>query len=255
MSAKQSFKDRLAPGRARFGCWLHMFSPIAAEVVAQAGYDCVLIDLEHGPGWYQDMIPLIHAIQGRDCATLVRVPSNDPVAMKKVLDIGVAGVMVPAVDTVEHAEAAVAACRYPPKGMRGMAIGIARAADYGARAEDYLAGADSALLVMCQIESAEAVANVHGIAAVEGVDMLFIGPYDLSASLGYPGEPDRPEVRAAIAKIEAAVKSAGKMLGTIPTPGHSAADLAKAGYALVIADSDVLLLRDAARSSLAALTA
>ena len=253
MSAAIPFKDRLAPGRARFGCWLQMFSPIAAEVVAQAGYDCVLIDLEHGPGWYLDMVPLIHAIQGRPCAPLVRVPSNDPVALKKVLDIGVAGVMVPSVNNAKDAEAVVAACRYPPKGQRGMAVGVVRASDYGTRAKEYLEEADDALMIMCQIESAEAVANAREIAAVEGVDMLFIGPYDLSASLGYPGDPDHPEARSAIAKVEAAAKSAGAALGTIPTPGRGAADLATAGYSLVMVDSDVLLLRDAARSSIAAL--
>jgi 2-keto-3-deoxy-L-rhamnonate aldolase RhmA len=230
-----------------------MFSPIAAEVVAQAGYDCVLIDLEHGPGWYLDMLPLIHAIQGHPCAPLVRVPSNDPVALKKVLDIGVAGVMVPSVDTAEQAEAAVAACRYPPKGNRGMAVGIVRASDYGARTKEYLTEAEDALMIMCQIESAEAVSNAREIAAIEGVDMLFIGPYDLSASLGHLGEPDHPEARAAIAEIEAAAKSAGVKLGTIPTPERDAALLAKAGYSLVMVDSDVIMLRDAARSSLAAL--
>ncbi len=252
MSAAVPFKDRLVPGRTGIGCWLQMFNSIAAEVVAQAGYDCVLIDLEHGPGWYLDMIPLIHAIQGQPCAPLVRVPSNDPVALKKVLDIGVAGVMVPSVDTAEQAAAAVAACRYPPKGHRGMAVGIVRASDYGARTQEYLAESEDALMIMCQIESAEAVENVREIAAVEGVDMLFIGPFDLSASLGHLGEPDHPKARAAIDEIEAAAKSAGVMLGTIPTPGRSAADLAQAGYSLVMADSDLLLLRDAARSSIAA---
>ncbi len=232
-----------------------MFSPIAAEVVAQAGYDFVLIDLEHGPGSYLDAIALMQAIQGRDCVPLIRVPSNDEVALKRALDTGVAGVMVPAVNTAAEAEAAVAACHYPPRGRRGMAAAIVRGADYGLRAAEYIESAGTALLVMCQIESAEAVENVTAIAAVEGVDMLFVGPFDLSASVGHPGQPDHPEVRALIARVEVAARSAGKRLGAIPTPERSAAELVAAGYQLIVADADVLLLRDGARASLATLRA
>ncbi|MFQ5773237.1 MAG: HpcH/HpaI aldolase/citrate lyase family protein [Kiloniellaceae bacterium] len=255
MSQATSFKPRHREAGPAFGCWLEMFSPIAAEIVAQAGYDCVLIDLEHGPGSYLDAVALLQAVQGRACAPLVRVPSNDPVALKRVLDIGVAGVMVPAVDTTAQAEAAVAACRYPPRGRRGMAASIVRASDYGARWRDYVAAADSSLLIMCQIESAEAVRNAAAIAGLDGVDMLFVGPFDLSANTGHLGEPDHPEVRAMIEKVETAAKAGGATLGGIPTPGRSVGRLLEAGYDLVLADADVLLLRDAARSSLAALRA
>ena len=232
-----------------------MFSPIVAEVVAQAGYDFVLIDLEHGPGSYLDAIALMQAIQGRDCAPLMRVPSNDEVALKRALDTGVVGVMVPAVNTAAEAEAAVAACHYPPRGRRGMAAAIVRGADYGLRAAEYIESAGEELLVMCQIESAEAVENVVAIAGTEGVDMLFVGPFDLSANVGHLGEPDHPEVRAMIARVEAAAKAAGKLLGAIPTPERSAAELVAAGYELIIADADVVLLRDGARASLATLRA
>ncbi len=185
----------------------------------------------------------------------MRVPSNDEVALKRALDTGVAGVMVPAVNTADEAAAAVAACHYPPRGRRGMAAAIVRGADYGLRAAEYIESAGTALLVMCQIESAEAVENVTAIAAVEGVDMLFVGPFDLSASVGYLGQPDHPEVRALIARVEVAARSAGKHLGAIPTPERSAAELVAAGYELIIADADVLLLRDGARASLAQLRA
>ncbi|MCH8036765.1 MAG: hypothetical protein IIC53_06515 [Proteobacteria bacterium] len=253
MTGTPTLKQRIAERGPLFGCWLEMFSPIAAEVVAQAGYDCVLIDLEHGPGSYLDAISLMHAVQGRACAPLMRVPSNDEVALKRALDIGVAGVMVPAVDTAAQAEAAVAACRYPPKGRRGMAASIVRASDYGARWRDYVERAGDDLLVMCQIESGEAVENAAAIAAVEGVDMLFIGPFDLSAGVGHLGEPDHPEVRAMIDRVEAVAQAAGKRLGAIPTPGRSVAELVAAGYDLIMVDADVLLLRDAARASLAKL--
>ncbi len=253
--APPDLKRRISERGPQFGCWLEMFSPIAAEVVAQAGYDFVLIDLEHGPGSYLDAIALMQAIQGRDCVPLMRVPSNDEVALKRALDTGVAGVMVPAVNTAAEAAAAVAACHYPPRGRRGMAAAIVRGADYGLRAAEYIESAGTALLVMCQIESAEAVENVTAIAAVEGVDMLFVGPFDLSASVGHPGQPDHPEVRALIARVEAAAQAAGTRLGAIPTPERSAAELVAAGYELIIADADVLLLRDGARASLAQLRA
>lgn len=251
MTASSNFKDRVLTGPAPLGCWLEMYSPIAAEIVAQAGYDCVLIDMEHGAGSFLDAVPLLHAVQGRACAPLVRVPSNDPVAIKKALDLGVAGLMIPAVGTLAQAEAAVRACRYPPRGERGMAASIVRAADYGLRWRDYAAEADQKLLVMCQIESGEAVRNAAAIAQVDGVDLLFIGPFDLSANLGHLGEPDHPEAMAAIAQVEAAAKAAGAGLGGIPTPGRPAAELLAAGYNLVLADADVVLLRDAARASLA----
>lgn len=249
------FKRRIVGGQPAFGCWLEMCSPIAAEIIAQAGYDCVLIDLEHGPGSYLDAVSLMHAVQGSACAPLLRVPVNDPTVLKRVLDIGVAGVMIPAVDTAAQAAAAVAACRYPPRGRRGMAASVVRASDYGARWRDYTAAAADNLLVMCQIESAEGVRNAAAIAAVDGVDMLFIGPFDLSASVGHLGEPDHPEVRSLIAQVEAAAKAAGRALGGIQTPGRSIAELLAAGYRLLLADADVALLGDTARARVAAFRA
>ena len=251
----KSLKKVLQAGGKAGGCWLELFSPLAAEIIGQAGYDCVMIDLEHGQGSVMDAIVVMQALKGSGTEALLRVPANDPVWIKRVLDAGVAGVMIPTVDSVAEAEAAVAACRYPPKGRRGMAAPIARAADYGAVWQDYVARIDSDLLVICQIESAAAVDNVAEIAAVEGVDMLFVGPMDLSGSLGYFGEPDHPEVLKRIAEVEAAGKAAGKLLGAIATPARSLGDLYGAGYDLIVADADCLLLRDGARAGAAALKA
>jgi len=236
-----------------FGCWLNLTSPLTAEIVAQAGYDCVLIDLEHGPGSILDSLGLMQAVQGADPVPLIRVPWNDPVALKRVLDIGAGGVMIPAVDGADEAKAAVAACRYPPLGTRGMAAGVVRASGYGAAWREYAHRAHERLLLMCQIESAEGVGNAEAIAAIEGVDLLFVGPFDLSASLGYLGEPDHPDVRAMIGKVERAAQAAGKLLGGIPTPERSAGELVAVGYHLVLADSDLALLRDSARASVARL--
>lgn len=253
MDDRPALKSRLRSGSPAFGCWLEMASPVAAEIVAQAGYDCVMIDREHGPGSVMDAIASMHAVQGRGSTPLMRVPANDPVDIKRSLDAGVAGVMIPAVDSKADAEAAVAACRYPPRGRRGMAASMVRASDYGADWRDYVKRADEALLVICQIESGAAVQSAAEIAAVEGVDMLFIGPFDLSANLGYLGEPDHNSVRSAIASVEEAAKKAGCLLGAIPTPDRSVENLLAAGYDLILVDADTMLLRDGARQSVARL--
>ena len=239
-------KARLRDGKPALGCWLEMMSPIAAEIVAQAGYDCVMIDMEHGPAGYSEATALLQAVAASGTAPLARVPANDPVALKRTLDLGVSGVMVPSVDSRAEAEAAVAGCLYPPRGLRGMAPSIIRASDYGRRRADYIREANDRLLVICQIETGAAVADVDGIAAVEGLDMLFIGPFDLSASLGHVGEPDHPEVQEAIAKVETAAKATGCLLGAIPTEARPLETLLELGYDLILPAADSLLLRDGA---------
>jgi 4-hydroxy-2-oxoheptanedioate aldolase len=227
----QSLKARMAGGYQALGCWLNMCSPIAAEIVAQAGYDFVMIDREHGPSDLMNAIHLMHAVQAHATAPYMRVPSGDPVVIKLALE----------------------ACRYPPHGIRGVATPIVRAAGYGARAEEYARSASESLLVICQIESGAAVDAAADIAAVDGVDLVFVGPYDLSANLGYLGEPDHPDVARAIAKVERAAKDGGKLLGGIPTPRRSAAELFKAGHNLVLAGADLAFIRDGARAQVAGL--
>ena len=237
-------KAKLRGDGPAVGCWLELMSPIVAEIVAGAGYDCVLIDMEHGAASYGDAIAMMQAVAASGAAPLVRVPANDPVALKRTLDTGVSGVMVPGIDSKAEAEAAVAACHYPPRGTRGMAPSIVRASGYGRHWRDYVREIGERLLVMLQIESAEAVAEVEAIAAVEGVDMLFIGPFDLSASLGHVGEPDHPEVLAAIERVEAVAKQAGCLLGTIPTGARPLETLLERGHDLILPDADLAILRD-----------
>lgn len=252
MAHGNELKGRLAAGRRALGCILETGSPTVAEVMALAGYDGLMIDREHGPADLGDVVAMVRAIRTTPCAALVRVPANDPVELKRTLDIGVDGVMVPAIASAAEARAAVAACRYPPAGLRGMAASVVRASGYGFRTTEYLAGADAALLIICQIESAAAVERIAEIAAVDGADMLFIGPYDLSADLGHIGKPDHSDVAKAIAAVEAAVKRAGKLLGGIVTAGRDAAALFDAGYDLVLTGADVVLLREAARADVEA---
>ena len=246
------FKKRLKGGEKAIGCWLGLFNSLAAEIVALVGYDCVVVDMEHGAGGYLDAVPLLQAIKGTGCVPLARVPSNDPVAIKRTLDLGVEGIIVPAVNSAEEARAAVAACRYPPEGIRGNAAGLVRAADYGLTAGDYQENANDELLIMLQIESAEGLAAVEDIAKVPGVDMLFIGPSDLSSSIGHHGDPGHAEVKAAISTIEEVSARCGCMIGSILLRGRDAPAMARDGYSLVVADADITLLRRAGHESVTA---
>jgi 4-hydroxy-2-oxoheptanedioate aldolase len=253
MFRENALKRRLKRGGKAFGVFTALGHAPVAEILAAAGYDCVLIDREHGIGDIASAVAEMTAAQSYGATALIRVPENDPVALKLALDAGFEGVMIPAINDAAEARRAAQSCAYPPKGTRGFAAAIVRASSYGVRIAEYLARAREELLVMGQIESRAGVENADAIAATEGIDMIFIGPYDLSNSLGYPGEPDHPQALKAIARVEKAAKKRGKWLGAIPTPGRSAADLYQAGYDLVLSQCDVVMLRDAALADVAAM--
>lgn len=251
MVRRVDLKGCLRAGQRLFGGFLNAASPVTAEVMALSGFDCLLIDREHGPGDLPSAQGQITAIRSAECGVLMRVPVNDPVELKRALDLGLDGVMVPAVSSVAEARAAAAACRYPPAGVRGVAPGIVRASGYGTDLAAYMASCEREFLLMCQIETREGLEAVEDIAAVDGVDMLFVGPYDLSANLGHLGRPDHPAIEAAMARVEAAAQKAGKLLGVIPTPGRGIAALFARGYHLVLGSADISLLRDAAQAEVA----
>jgi 4-hydroxy-2-oxoheptanedioate aldolase len=242
-----ALKRRLAAGRRALGCWTVLGSPPVIELLAYCGFDYLLLDQEHGFG---EPSALLHSLQAMaaapNCTSVVRVPSNDPNYLKRVLDAGVEGVMVPNVETAEEARAVVAACRYPPAGRRGSALGSARASDYGISAAKYKAEAANELLIVVQIESPKAVENIRAIAAVDGIDVLFIGPHDLSGSVGQLGELKHPEVAKLIARAEEAIRQSGKPMGTVPHPGATWREMFQRGYHMINAGSDVGRLRDAA---------
>jgi len=236
-----NLKARLKAGEKLLGAWTMSSSPDNAEVMALSGIDFVLMDHEHGQAAIPDAIAQLRAIQGTKCAGLLRTPWNDMVFIKRVLDAGVHGIMVPQVNTPEEARAAVAACRYPPLGIRGAAGGT-RAAAYGTDPGYYDRAADD-LIIIVQIETVQAVENTAAIAAVDGVDVVFIGPRDLSGNIGKLNKMDDPELRALIAKIEDATRKSGKALGTVAPTGTIAKQLFARGYNFIISGSDLTHLR------------
>ena len=234
-------KRRLRAGEATAGAWLQLCSPIAAEIMAGAGFDWLLIDMEHGHGDYQTLLAQLQAIGGSGTVPLVRVEANDLAVIKRVLDLGAYGVMIPWVSGRKECEAAVRACKYPPEGIRGMA-GSHRAAGFGRFASDYWKRANGEILVIIQIETVEALREVDAMLAVPGVDVVFIGPTDLSAALGHVGDPKHPEVVDAIASIERAARKAGVALGTISRSWDEARVLYARGYQMVTLCSDAALV-------------
>lgn len=241
-------KQRLQAGRKALGCWLFIGNSVVAEIVGLAGYDFVMIDHEHGPSDLATAITLLQALDATGTPALMRVPDNDPVYIKRALDIGVGGIMVPMIDTAAQAQAAVAACHYPRRGRRGCAVPVVRAADYGFAAPHYLETIEHNLLVVCQIESAHGIRNIEEIAAVDGVDLLFLGPIDIATDMGHLAQPEHAQVAETIADAEARILDTGKPMGTIPRPGHDFQSLFERGHQLVISGSDITLLRDAARA-------
>lgn len=234
-------KGALSRGEKTLGGWLQMASPISAEIMAQAGFDWLVIDMEHGPGDVLTSLHQMQAMNGSGCVPLVRAPWNDFVVVKRILDAGAYGILFPYINSREEAEAAVAACRYPPEGIRGTA-GSPRAPGYGQKAADYLMNANGEILTLMAVETGEAVQNLDEILSVSGVDGIFIGPMDLATSLGHMGNPAHEEVQETIAEIEARVRSAGKVLSTIAADWEQAEAKFERGYQMLMVMADGVAL-------------
>ncbi len=240
-------KQSLHQGRKTCGGFLQTMSPAAAEIMARAGFDWLIVDLEHAPGDFANLQAQLQAMSCTDVVPFARAPWNDAVAIKRILDTGVMGVLVPYVNTRAEAEAAVAACKYPPLGIRGVA-GSPRAAGFTANAKSYLPTANDDTIVITAVETPEAVANLDEILEVDDLDGIFIGPMDLATSMGFLGDPGRPEVRAAIEEIEEKVRASDKFLGTIATSWVKAQECYAAGYQWLILLQDGAALHQAASS-------
>lgn len=251
MSVKNPLRERLARNERLFGCWLQFAHPGTAELMAWAGYDMVLIDMEHGPNSLMDTANMLRGVARSGAGAMVRIPTNDPAFLKRLLDQGPDGVMIPMVESAEEALAAVEACRYPPAGRRGWAAGVARAARFGFD-PDYTLETSRHLVIACQIESVKGVENAEAIAAVDGVDFLFIGRNDLAADAGHILDLDHPEVNALVDRTVEAARRQGKKLGTVPSAGWTWQQLFHDGFEMVLPSGDISLLRDAAGSEVAA---
>lgn len=241
-------KHKLLAGQACFGAWMLSASSDMAEILAFAGLDFLLLDHEHGQGSIDIAIGQLRAMKGTDCVGLLRVPANDHIYIKRALDAGVGGIMVPNVNGADEARRVVDACRYAPAGIRG-AFGGMRAMKYGFD-PGYYDSAFENLVVAVQVENADAIDAIPEIAAVAGVDVVFIGPRDLSATLGKLNQFDDPAVRGQIERAEAAILKSGRILGSTAMSGKAAMAMTQRGYRFIIGGSDVGLLGQGVRAML-----
>jgi len=247
---ENKLKAALARGEMQIGLWLATGQPLMAEIAATAGYDWCLIDGEHAPYDLTAILAQLQAMNGAGAVPVVRVPAGLDWVLKQVLDIGVQTVMVPMVETAEDAAAMVRAVRYPPDGARGLAASMVRASGYHA-IPDYATTANDEICLIVQVESAAAIENIDAIAGVSGVDVVFIGPADLSADMGFIGNADAPEVQAAIRYAVERIRAAGKAAGIIGGGDYTA--MRDLGVTFLGLSADVSLyaaaVRDLAREA------
>ena len=208
------FKQALRSGQTQIGLWMGLADPYAAELCAGSGFDWLLIDGEHAPNDLRTILATLQAVDAYPSHSVVRIPHGDAALIKQVLEIGATTLLVPMVESAAQAHELVRAMRYPPQGQRGVGSGLARSSRW-TRYPDYLREANEHICLLVQVESAEALAQIEEIAAVDGVDGLFIGPADLAASMGHLGEPAHPQVRAAIEAAIARIARAGKASGIL----------------------------------------
>lgn len=240
-------KHLLLEKKKLLGAWLQIASPFAAEIFAKAGVDVLMIDMEHGPNDILSLIDQLRALGRFKSVPFVRAPWNDMVTIKRILDAGAYGVLIPYVNTREEAEAAVAACKYPTEGVRGVAPSP-RAPGWNMNSMNYMAHANEETLVMTAVETMEAVENIDEILKVDGLDGIFIGPMDLATSMGHFCDPSHPDVQAAIRRVEDAVIASPKFLASVAGNMEVAKKKYERGYSLIIAFADGGTLGAAARN-------
>ncbi len=235
-----SFTQGLAEGRKQVGMWVSLASPFASEIVASAGFDFAVIDMEHAPNNVDSVLGQLQAFAPHPTTAIVRPPWNDAVMVKRLLDIGAPGVIFPMVQTPEEAEAAVAACRYPPRGIRGVA-GSTRANQFG-RMPDYFDRVEEEMTIIIQVETLDAIACVDEIADVDGVSGIFFGPSDIAADMGHIGKPMTPAVWDVIRPAAKRLADRGMPPGTMMGDLGFASDLLNDEFAFVACATEAVAL-------------
>lgn len=236
---ENAFKAALREGRQTIGVWSNLTDPVAVEICASAGFDWILIDNEHSPADVRTTLTGLQAAAAHPTSVLVRPAFGDAVTIKRLLDIGTQTLLVPMVDTAEHARELAAAVQFPPHGVRGVSSQT-RGGNWG-REPGYLTAARDEICLIAQIESATGLANIDEIAAVEGLDALFVGTADLAASMGHLGQPGHPDVAAAVDHVVAVARDAGLPLGTLTRDAEVARRSLDAGFAFVGVGTDTAL--------------
>ena len=239
-NTRNAFKHAIAAGKLQIGLWCSLCSNIAIDIVSDSGFDWLLIDTEHSPNEIPDVLAQLQACRGGTATPIVRPAWNDAVLIKRVLDVGAQSVLVPYVQSPEEARRAVAAVRYPPAGIRGVAA-ASRASRYG-RVAGYLKNADAEICLLVQVETRSALNQLEAIAGVEGVDGVFIGPSDLSASFGHVGNPQHPEMQQVLESAVKRLKAIGKPAGILTGNEEEARRYIGWGYTFVAVGADTGLL-------------
>ena len=247
-------RSRVLNGETLFGCFLNLGSSVTAEIVGQAGFDWVVIDLEHGSGSESDIVHQLQSLEHTSAAAVVRVESHERQRFHRVLDLGAHGIMVPRIDSAAQAQAAVAALNYPPIGVRGVAR-MNRANGFGGLVSAYSDYAKDSLLGVVQIESPQSLENVDAIAAVPGVDVLFVGPADLAFSLGIPVDLNHPRFQEAACTIAAAAEFHGKTAGILLSQSEDMPQYMRFGFRFIACGSDGTFVYRGAQSMLRELRA
>ncbi len=242
-----NFRSRLRNGERLCGTMVTLPTPAVAEILADAGFDWLFIDGEHGPLNTSEILSILQAVDDR-IPCLVRVPVADVVYINRVLDLGATGIIAPQINSAETAEAVVSAARYAPEGARG--VGLARAHGYGMAFQDYIRNAKDQTTVIIQAEHALSVKNIESIVAVPGIDAVLLGPYDLAASLGKMGAVDDPAVKQAINRVTTVCRSAGISLGYFGVTANAVRPYVDLGYQLLVCGTDTLFLGASATRTL-----
>jgi len=238
----QKLKKKLNEGKLTFGSWITIGHPIVAEIMARSGFEWLTIDMEHSAITLDIAQNLIRTIELNGCIPLVRVRENNPYIIKQVMDAGAHGVIVPMVNSKKEAEAAVKAVKYPPEGFRG--VGLARAQDYGFDFDGYKKWLEKDSIIIVQIEHVDAVKNLKEILSVKGVDGFIVGPYDISGSLGKPGQFEDSKFKTLIKEVMNASKTSKKPAGfhVIPPDEKEVKKIMNMGYTFIAVSLDTLFL-------------